>query len=912
VTPPRLPHKSSRPGVGSAQPSEQTPSALRVVQSRSATPPAHWREPSPEPLPLPRRAEDGHSASGEIGAQHRAYAAGGGGFGSEVALEGHGSNGMVKMASASHANSLVAGGEVTSGFASVKRLGSPTRSSSHRQGGAMITPFDVLAILVICVVPAVLTVFVFSMPFHGITTFNAVAERKLHSWAGVIGLQAVLWGILLFVCDAQRWPRIIRIFAGFVTYALFWMASLLMSLTYPWAVVMGTTCLTPLLLFVFRSVRMSVRRTAFYWTAAAFMLVTAATLSAFSTEWAISGRSNGDMLGLGSGNRIWWTEAREQLIEETGPLYASAYGPRPLAYEDDCGLNKTVSARAEQTAIEYACSRVEAVQLVIWAAPLAVVVFHLSLAVFLMAQGRHHLNDARDVSGILRQFLAIMTFLMFILGGSLWYLAGVSPLLAQVYTTFCLLAIFGLLLFMWFEVREELLSELARGSMIVKYAAKFLHSDLFKAMAILVWFSLVPAFLVLDRLRQAIRVCKGTAENGSASFTPAGERVVQSMRTWSWNTIFSNVCLLGVLFVVLLLGGKATFVLFSWLNGVLADLSALIVTVLVFAIGIVMFMLPPVPGSAVYVFAGIVCGRRLLASLGNIWLATAISAAVALVSKLCGCCGQYAIGYTLGKSVRVQKLVGVDTVPTRAIEQILKTRGMGLGKVAILVGGPDWPTSVTCGILKLNIPQMILGTLPVFLVSVFPQTFVGALLVRENGDDDNPGFWAMLSTVCTSFAAFAQAAASLIAAYKITQTIERDHEKLAQPRKEHAQVAELTAKETQLVQALKRVSDWGGPHMMLRRKLTIIAAAAAMLLVGFIFAMDFVFSEPLCFRTFAITDSIDAPLQDRGLGGDPRNIVIRPVGAMNLYLFAGAALLFHVHASELGRAARRCVEVDME
>ena len=39
------------------------------------------------------------------------------------------------------------------------------------------------------------------------------------------------------------------------------------------------------------------------------------------------------------------------------------------------------------------------------------------------------------------------------------------------------------------------------------------------------------------------------------------------------------------------------------------------------------------------------------------------------------------------------RFVGVDKVPTRAMEQILKQNGLKIDKVAILVAGPDWPTS---------------------------------------------------------------------------------------------------------------------------------------------------------------------------------------------------------------------------
>merc|ERR1719182_653257 len=87
------------------------------------------------------------------------------------------------------------------------------------------------------------------------------------------------------------------------------------------------------------------------------------------------------------------------------------------------------------------------------------------------------------------------------------------------------------------------------------------------------------------------------------------------------------------------------------------------------------------------------------------------------------------IGYYMGKSVKVQQLIQVDKKFTRAIEQILDTRGLNLPKVSILVGGPDWPTSVLCGILKLNLFQCCLGTLPVIFVSA-PCVIAGAFLAN--------------------------------------------------------------------------------------------------------------------------------------------------------------------------------------
>merc|ERR1712137_1476609 len=106
----------------------------------------------------------------------------------------------------------------------------------------------------------------------------------------------------------------------------------------------------------------------------------------------------------------------------------------------------------------------------------------------------------------------------------------------------------------------------------------------------------------------------------------------------------------------------------------------------------------------------------------------------------------------------------------------LKERGMKLGKVCILVAGPDFPTSMLCGILQLNIPQMLLGTSPVILVSIVPQTLVGALLAKDGGTQ---GIWALVSTAATGVAAAFQAAATLIFTWAIMKTVEQHGNELA-------------------------------------------------------------------------------------------------------------------------------------
>ncbi len=61
----------------------------------------------------------------------------------------------------------------------------------------------------------------------------------------------------------------------------------------------------------------------------------------------------------------------------------------------------------------------------------------------------------------------------------------------------------------------------------------------------------------------------------------------------------------------------------------------------------------------------------------------------------------------------------------RAIEVVLRQPGLSMGKCAILCGGPDWPTSVLCGILRCPISQILIGTAPIFFF-VVPTVCTGA------------------------------------------------------------------------------------------------------------------------------------------------------------------------------------------
>ena len=140
-----------------------------------------------------------------------------------------------------------------------------------------------------------------------------------------------------------------------------------------------------------------------------------------------------------------------------------------------------------------------------------------------------------------------------------------------------------------------------------------------------------------------------------------------------------------------------------------------------------------------------------------------------MVLKLMAVVGQmYGFGVPLGKSVSVRRAVGVNSDLVRSMKIVLRKPGLSIAKVTILTGGPDWPTSVMCGILHLNVFQILLGTLPVAFL-ILPTILAGSYFYLADRDPK----YAALSTIFAAVAAFVQTGAMLIAAYYLDKVNDR-------------------------------------------------------------------------------------------------------------------------------------------
>merc|ERR550532_2741248 len=79
-------------------------------------------------------------------------------------------------------------------------------------------------------------------------------------------------------------------------------------------------------------------------------------------------------------------------------------------------------------------------------------------------------------------------------------------------------------------------------------------------------------------------------------------------------------------------------------------------------------------------------------------------------------------------------MVGVHKMGVRCVEAILRRPGWNWQKVVILCGGPDWPTSVLAGILRLSLVQCEIGTLPI-ITYIAPLSLTGSFYYKRDAGE---------------------------------------------------------------------------------------------------------------------------------------------------------------------------------
>jgi len=566
------------------------------------------------------------------------------------------------------------------------------------------------------------------------------------------------------------------------------------------------------------------------------------------------------------------------------------------------------------------CASVKTTWFLTWLSPMLAVGCDFVLGIFCVVNGTVLAdNDLSKLEKVLKQFVVSLTILLLIMYISV-SVAGASMRLTSTILALCVVMMVALVTWTYLEIGRRTITAAVTNSKLMVALVKIASSDMARAAAVIALNFLIPTFLFLNILKQKARKLRGTATT-EGHFTEEAEKVIQTLKGWNWSNILVKANWLAIVYWVFFIGvSKWSYVFLSWLNDALGSLNFALVMLIFFWIGFIMFMLPPVPGIPVYVCSGIILSdqARDIDGLG-FWGGMVIAIFLSFILKLVASTGQYFIGYFLGKSVKVQQLIGVDKVFTRGIESVLQRRGLALSKVSVLVGGPDWPTSVLCGILRLNLLQVIIGTLPVILVSS-PCVVTGAFMsnpaasrrlfglpeanivtaferrldaspyvieyptdhvVVDNSDEEA---WSTIAGTTLGLSLLAQGGMSMLAAFFIQREVLNNTEELAKPRKEHEAVAALTKAEEDYNEAQAQILRWD--NLKQSRKTLLLSASSLMLGSCFIF----VFLDSMCYRSFEVSSSINDEFADGGLNGNALNIM-HPIGLLNTLVFFFSILL---------------------
>mmetsp|Transcript_28788 Transcript_28788/g.54352 ORF Transcript_28788/g.54352 Transcript_28788/m.54352 type:complete len:839 (+) Transcript_28788:95-2611(+) len=428
------------------------------------------------------------------------------------------------------------------------------------------------------------------------------------------------------------------------------------------------------------------------------------------------------------------------------------------------------------------------------------------------------------------------------------------------------------------------------------------YSTLFKGMFILTCGPAVLGYWLISIVNQAIRKLrlpltkKLGGEDGDEKYllTLVAHKQKETIINWEWTPVISNGIGIGIFVQVMgILVTKITYLLLAMLRQKIEDegWGPGFVSTLMVIIGLSLFLLPPVPGVPIYFMCGLMLVEVCEPHMGGTVGATFYAVFLGLFLKLLACaCQQKIIGENLGSSVAVRQMVGINSDLMRTMRVILSKPGLSMAKCSILIGGPDWPTSVLCGILKLDLIPILIGTFPI-LILITPTVLSGLFVYLGQTKD-----WAeTLSTVCLSATGMAQSGSMLVAAFYLEKTIAENKDEIDAVEVDVA-VEEADKKAKFFADDYHTVTAW--PILPTWVKIWLLVALLEMIFSCY---LTMIFSAN-CFETFEMTSKVaDLP------NGNAMNL-FKAWGWVAIALFFISTVQFYIFKSWAGKKVKQLQE----
>lgn len=455
----------------------------------------------------------------------------------------------------------------------------------------------------------------------------------------------------------------------------------------------------------------------------------------------------------------------------------------------------------------------------------------------------------------------------------------------------------------WSRIKDSLYSVPLFASLVA--AATDWGLDVFKAVLIsspVVVFAAV--YLAFSAANQAVRrlgVGKkfDSPEERRLWVTATAADQLAEVKSWRWTGIITTVhWWIIVVMSLVVLAGTFTVVFLSWVRVVLDGSSLAVIYVIFYLVGITMFLNPFIPGLPVYITGGIMLtDKPFLDAFGGA-AGYPGSYVAALSVAVLFCFGiklsavvlqQKVIGENLGKRVWVRSLVNVNSITMRAIRRILLQPGLSFPKMCILVGGPDWPVSVTTGILRCDVFQMLFGTLPVVFI-IAPSVMSGAFMLKigqtsGSGEEICPALpppppppppvgtvahgdlteavnpWESVSQVSSVLTAFVQSAGLLAGLYYI-EKVSAEHRAELESEAPDVEVLKIDEEKARKRALYARVTEWsrlpGAVKLLLSVSVVVITVSYWAILIG----PSFLPPETMI-RNYVLTDCVSVKLEGK-------------------------------------------------
>ena len=436
----------------------------------------------------------------------------------------------------------------------------------------------------------------------------------------------------------------------------------------------------------------------------------------------------------------------------------------------------------------------------LWVSPLAMSVMCMMYAVtlFLMARVLSTKADKQEFANSAARFVTMVICIAVVGAWSAAAIAGVGMRLAHTIETLCFVLIVAVLLIIGNTIGFGALANSMNDSPMMSLVRSAASSNLARALTLYFLLPFAICYLALSSLNQLVRqatyvVCPCVATKRRKLLdeqertlthkgvmrvkwlTPIANSHVAMVVDWEWAPVLLLVGYIGLTIWALQLGTTLTYMGLAVLIEWLITLHWVLVTFLFFIIGIIMFIVPVIPGLAVYLSAGVILGPTCADTFGGFIPASIYGAFMAWIMKFFAhILQQKWLGESLGSKLWVRQAVGINAPLMKAVRYLLEQPGLSLGKVMILCGGPDWPTSVLCGILRCPLPQILLGLSPICTYS-FTSTLAGAFQLKI----DDGAEWASAATVFLIVSTLTQVVYGCIALYLIDKIRREKADELA-------------------------------------------------------------------------------------------------------------------------------------